>query len=204
MIVQQSRARPVKEQMKILALSGSLRERSYNKAAIEALSQVAPEGVEVRVFDGVGDLPLFNPDLEGRRIFAVERFKDAIASSDGLVIASPEYAHGISGAMKNALDWLVSGEEFVYMPIMLINTSPRAHHAQDALREVVATMSGRIVDHAGLTLPLLGSGLSSDGILRNADLGALLKSRLRVFCEAIEEQGTDKACTSSKTEVLLP
>src|SRR5690606_36930352 len=97
--------------MEILALSGSLREGSYNTAALEALSQVAPEGIDVVVFEGIGDLPLFNPDLENERLSAVETLKDSLRSSAGLVIASPEYAHGISGVMKNALDWLVSGEE---------------------------------------------------------------------------------------------
>lgn len=174
--------------MKILALSGSLRDQSYNKAAVEALSQVAPEGVAVNVFDGIRNLPLFNPDLEDERVLAVEHFKGALGCSDGLVIASPEYAHGISGVMKNALDWLVSGEEFICIPIMLINTSPRAHHAQDALREVVVTMSGSIVESACLSLPLLGSGLNSTGILQDAELCASLQSHLRVFCEEIKKQ----------------
>lgn len=174
--------------MKILALSGSLREQSYNKAAVEALSQIAPEGVEVLVFDDIGNLPLFNPDLEETQVLPVEHLKGAVGRSDGLVIASPEYAHGISGVMKNALDWLVSGEEFIRMPIMLINTSPRAHHAQDALREVVTTMSGSIIESACLSLPLLGSGLDSTGILRNAELSSSLKSHLGAFCEALKEQ----------------
>lgn len=172
--------------MKILAISGSLREQSYNRAAVEALSQVAPEGVVVHVFDGLRNLPLFNPDLEETRVFAVEHFKEALSDSHGLVIASPEYAHGISGVMKNALDWLVSGEEFIHMPIMLINTSPRAHHAQDALREVVVTMSGCIVDSACLSLPLLGSGLDLAGILHNTEHSDSLQSHLRIFCEAIK------------------
>lgn len=182
--------------MKILALSGSLREKSYNKSAIEALSQVVPEGVEVSVFDGIRDLPLFNPDLEEERVPAVERFKGALGNSDGLVIASPEYAHGISGAMKNALDWLVSGEEFIRIPIMLINTSPRAHHAQEALREVVVTMSGSIVENACLSLPLLGSGLNSAEILQDAELSASLESHLQVFFEAIKTAKT-RSCTTS-------
>ncbi len=180
--------------MKILALSGSLREKSYNKAALEALSLVAPEGVDVSVFDGIRDLPLFNPDLEDERVLPVAILKDALGVADGLVIASPEYAHGISGVLKNALDWLVSGEEFVGMPIMLINTSPRATHAQEALREVVVTMSGIIVERACFSIPLLGSSLDATGILNNAELHALLKLHLRTFCEGIQ------ACRVSQSQ----
>lgn len=172
--------------MKILALSGSLRERSYNTAALEALSKVAPEGVEISVFEGIRNLPLFNPDLEAQRLVTVEKLKEALGSSEGLVIASPEYAHGISGVMKNALDWLVSGKEFVYMPVMLINTSPRAHHAQDALQEVITTMSGNIIEKACLSLPLLGSGLDAAGVLQSGDFYAALKSHLWAFCEEIQ------------------
>ena len=171
--------------MKILALSGSLRKSSYNTAALEALSQIAPEGVEVFVFDGIRDLPLFNPDLEEENILAVGNLKDSLRSSNGLVIASPEYAHGISGVMKNALDWLVNEEEFVYKPVMLVNTSQRAHLAQDMLREVIITMSGNIIEESCLSLPLLGSGLDAAGILQNMELQELLRSHLRVFCEAI-------------------
>lgn len=183
--------------MKILALSGSLRQKSYNTAVLEALSQVAPDDVEVSVFYSISDLPLFNPDLEEGRIPAIERLKDSLRSSAGLVIASPEYAHGISGVMKNALDWLVSGEEFVYMPVMLINTSPRAHHAQDALREVITTMCGSLIENACLALPLLGSDLDAAGILKNAELQALLESHLRAFYEAI-------SATSSITPTARP
>lgn len=63
----------------------------------------------------------------------VSCLKSSLNTSSGLILASPEYAHGISGPMKNALDWLVSGTEFIHLPIMLINTSPRASHAQVAL-----------------------------------------------------------------------
>lgn len=174
--------------MKIIAISGSLRKQSYNKAALEALLLVAPAGVEISIFDGIRDLPLFNPDLEEQRVSAVAAMKSALGCADGLIIASPEYAHGISGVLKNALDWLVSGEEFVGMPVMLINASPRAHHAQDALREVVITMSGSIVEQACLSIPLLGSGLDSAGILQNEKLHTPLKSHLQTFCEEIQER----------------
>lgn len=174
--------------MKIIAISGSLREKSYNKAALEALLLVAPAGVEISIFDGVRDLPLFNPDMDEERVPAVEAMKSALGHANGLIIASPEYAHGISGVLKNALDWLVSGEEFVGMPVMLINASPRAHHAQEALREVVITMSGSIVERACLSVPLLGSGLDSAGILQDEEFHASLKSNLQVFCEEIQKR----------------
>ena len=108
---------------------------------------------------------------------------DALDESDGLIIASPEYAHGISGPMKNALDWLVSGVEFPYKPILLINTSPRAFHAQEALREV---LSGNIIEEAGVCIPLLSSDLDVDGIMDDLEIRHCLSKGLTRFCQAIE------------------
>lgn len=142
--------------MHVLALSGSLRAASINSALCRAAARLAPAPMRVDVFDGIGALPLFNPDLEADPPAAVQALRHAVSRADALLIASPEYAHGISGVMKNALDWLVSHEGTVDKPIALVNTSPRAHHALDALREVLVTMSTRLVADAAVTLPLLG------------------------------------------------
>ena len=173
------------EQFRILGLSGSLRKASYNSAALSALSALAPAHIEVVVFEGMADLPLFNPDREDERIPAVAALRSQLKNSDGLIIASPEYAHGISGVLKNALDWSVSGEEFVHMPVMFINTSPRAHHALAALHEVVKTMSGQILENACVAIPLLGSNLDAKGILAHPEISASLHSSLITFCAEI-------------------
>ena len=171
--------------IRLLALSGSLRRSSYNSAVIEALKALAPAQVNFQLGD-IRHLPLFDPDREEEGIPSVEALKRALGQADGLILASPEYAHGISGPMKNALDWLVSGEAFPGKPVMLINTSPRAHHAQDALREVLRTMSGTIVEPACVAVPLLGSGLDSKGIVEHETISSLLKAALSRFCDAID------------------
>jgi len=172
-------------ELSLLALSGSLRSKSYNTAAIQALQVLAPERVEITI-GNIEALPLFNPDREDEDIAAVVALKSALKKADGLIIASPEYAHGISGPMKNALDWLVSGEEFPYIPIMLINTSPRAQHAMDALREVLLTMSGKLVEESYVSIPLLGSHLDADGILADLNIANALRDGLSKFCQEIE------------------
>lgn len=173
---------------KLLAISGSLRKESYNSALLEALSLIAPAHVEIRIFKMLGDLPLFNPDREDENIPALLALKTELQAADGLIIASPEYAHGISGAMKNLLDWLVSGEEFVNKPVALFNTSPRAHHAQDALREVITTMSGQIVEAASVAVPLLGTQFSAEDIVQQSELVAILLDALQEFRRAIYAQ----------------
>ena len=173
--------------LKLLALSGSLRTGSYNTAAIKALRDLAPADIDITI-GSIGELPLFNVDHENDDIAALALLKSALSVSSGLIISSPEYAHGISGPLKNTLDWLVSGEEFPSMPVMLINTSPRAFHAQEALKEVLTTMSANIIEAASVSIPLLGSELDDRGILANLELVAVLKSGLDMFCQAIRER----------------
>src|SRR5215469_15020387 len=142
--------------MKILALAGSLRAASINAALCRAASRLAPRGLHISVYDALGSLPPFNVDLEPDPPHSVTLFKEAIGAADALIIASPEYAHGISGVLKNALDWLVSCEGFVAKPVAVINTSPRAHHAHDSLLEVLKTMSATLVHEASISVSLLG------------------------------------------------
>lgn len=143
--------------MKILAISGSLRAASINTALLHAAVLLAPSHMEVIFYPSMAELPLFNPDLELTLPAAVARFHSEVASADALLIASPEYAHGVTGTIKNALDWLVSFEPFVGKPVGVLNASPRAHHAETSLHEILTTMSAVIVEAACVRLPLLGT-----------------------------------------------
>jgi chromate reductase, NAD(P)H dehydrogenase (quinone) len=92
--------------MLVCAIAGSLRRGSYNRALLEAARELAPEGMEIRIFERLGDIPLFNPDLEAEGDpEAVQALKRAIGDADALLIATPEYNQGVPGVLKNALDW---------------------------------------------------------------------------------------------------
>ena len=172
--------------MKILAISGSLRKASLNTALLRAVERIAPPEIEVVLYRGLGELPLFNPDLEISTPKAVVALRELILASDALLIASPEYAHGVTGAIKNALDWMVGNESFVNKPVALVNTSPRATHAQAALRETLSTMSALLVDGACITVPLLGSGLSGDDIAQHADIKSALLAALSLLKNVVQ------------------
>lgn len=162
--------------MKVLAVAGSLRRASINAAFCRALAQLGAG--QVLVSEHAGRLPLFNPDLEGEPPAAVRDWHAAVQAADVLLIASPEYAHGISGVMKNALDWLVSFEGFVDKPVALVNTSPRARHAYESLREVLRTMNARLLHQSSLSLPLLGGCVTEAAMLADAPLRAAMQSLL--------------------------
>jgi len=172
--------------MKIAAISGSLRKGSSNTAVLRAAARLAPPGVEVVLFDGIAGLPYFNPDLDGAEVHAaVTAFRTVIGSADGVLISSPEYARGVAGVMKNALDWLVASLEFPDKPVALINTSPRATHALAALRLTLETMSARIVDEACVTLPLLGTASGEDGVVGSNELAEPLREAMERFAAAV-------------------
>lgn len=174
----------------LLALCGSLRHASYNRCALQALKLLSGDTADINLHS-LGNLPLFNPDTENDNIPSVEAFKSSLKEADGLIISSPEYAHGISGVMKNALDWLVSTEAFVNIPIMLINTSPRATHAQQMLTEVLVTMSGNIIEKSSVVMPLLGTNLDAAGIVSDVELSDLLNTGLAQFCLGIRRPVVD-------------
>jgi chromate reductase, NAD(P)H dehydrogenase (quinone) len=162
----------------ILALSGSLREGSTNKALLESARLLAPGNVEIQVWNKQGSLPQFSPDLEDRVPAEVQAFRDLVGRADGLLIACPEYARGIPGAFKNALDWLVGGETFITKKFALWNGSPRAFEAQKSLRLVLETMSGICIENAALALPLIKQQVSAESLAAHPEWSILIRSAL--------------------------
>jgi len=171
---------------RILAISGSLRAASLSTAALTAASMLAPPGTEIVFYTGLADLPAFNPDLDtGEPPPAVRILRDEIAIADGLLISSPEYARGIPGSLKNALDWLVSSPEFPEKPVAVIHTSPRSVDVHAQLRLVLTTMSARLIDEASITIPLLGKTLDPNQIVSDHTFSAPLHLALENFVAAI-------------------
>ena len=104
--------------VRVLALSGSLRRVSSNTALVSAAARVAPVGVEVSIYAQLADVPPFDPDLDvDTAPTGVVTFRAAIEACDAILICSPEYARGVSGVLKNALDWIVRSGELIDKPI---------------------------------------------------------------------------------------
>jgi len=174
----------------VLAISGSLRRASINTAALEALARLAPEGVRVLIYHDLAKLPPFSPDddVEDRpKPEPVETFRALVGASDAIVIAAPEYAHGLPGVLKNALDWLVASETFAGKRVALINTSPRAFHAQASLREILATMAARLLPEAFATLPLTGKIVTAADVLGDPTCARRLNESLDALIRALHE-----------------
>ena len=179
--------------LNVLALCGSLRAASINAALLRAAARLAAPDADIEVADWLGRLPLFNPDFENvvddRELpRAVQALHLSVDAADAILIASPEYAHGVSGTIKNTLDWLVSFEPFIHKPVAIINASPRAHHADDALRETLRTMSAGLVGERSFAVELLGAGMSEDAMAESPDVAAVVERAIAALRTEIEHQ----------------
>jgi chromate reductase len=126
----------------LLAISGSLRRASTNRALLGAVALLAPADMTITIYDGVAALPHFNPDLDVDPLPAmVIDLRAQVGAADGLLFSAPEYARGVPGSLKNALDWLVSSDVFPGKPVAFFHASERGVVSQAALRLILETMS---------------------------------------------------------------
>src|SRR4029079_4652202 len=154
--------------MRVLAISGSLRYRSSNRALLDAAASLLPAGMTWQTYEGLTELPHFtlDDDEDGRPVPpAVAELRARVIAADGWVISSPEYAHGVPGSLKNALDWLVSCPELPGKPVLLLNASAAGgNFAQAALTGTLRTMSLHLLEDS-LTAPFLPRKLQEGGAL---------------------------------------
>ncbi|KYP95316.1 hypothetical protein WB67_06735 [bacteria symbiont BFo2 of Frankliniella occidentalis] len=130
---------------KVLAVSGSLRQSSLNRLFLESMKLLKPDDIEFKIQNGLDQLRFFNPDFEDEPNLEVLSWRKSLKDANFVIFSSPEYAHGFTGVIKNALDWIVSSGELLGKPISLPNLSPRASIAHSQLSEILIVMGGEIV-----------------------------------------------------------
>jgi NAD(P)H-dependent FMN reductase/RimJ/RimL family protein N-acetyltransferase len=184
----------------VLAIPGSLRARSTNLLLLEAAAALADPSINIELFTHLGDIPLFNPDT-AEMPAAAASLRSAIQMADAVMISAPEYAHGLPGALKNALDWLVSGIELTGKPVVLFNASSRSLYAQAALREVLVTMGARFLDAACVTVPLIAESRTPEQLAADPAIAAPLSGALARLGESIAE---NKALTAAQQQPIGP
>jgi len=140
--------------MEILAISGSIRTASFNTAFLNCTSGLSAENINISLFDSIECIPLFKP--ENNYPQAVKNLIDKIRCSDGVIISTPEYAHGISGVLKNVLDWLVASDALVLKPVMVASVSTSGLggvRSYCSLVQVLTAMNCNVVIEASLCVP---------------------------------------------------
>jgi chromate reductase len=153
--------------VEVLFVSGSLQRVSANRALLAAAARFAEGVARTSTFDGIADLPHFNPDLDDHDIPALAEWRAAIAQSDGIVIATPEYAHSLPGTLKNALDWIVGSGELYDKPVALMSAGTSGgQRALDALAQTLRAQGAKV--DAQLSVPGIRPKLDGNGDLADA------------------------------------
>jgi chromate reductase, NAD(P)H dehydrogenase (quinone) len=156
---------------RILGLSGSLRERSYNRALLQAARELAPDGVAIEEFD-LAAIPLYNPDVEATGDpQPVAALRDAVRNADALLIATPEYNRGTSGVLKNAIDWLsrpAMASVLRWKPTAVIGASTGrggTRRAQQQVRDALLFPGAIVLGEPEVAVPLAWEHFDEDGRL---------------------------------------
>lgn len=169
----------------ILAVSGSLRHGSTNTLLLQAVADRLPVGVTMVFFDGLDDLPHFSPERDADHesgtatLPSVNRWRAAIACADAVLIGTPEYAFGIPGILKNALDWVVSTILFDQKPVGVISASPGYEGGQQAMASLLPTLKAlntRIPDGCSLVISSVKKKMDNTGQITDAATAGALST----------------------------
>lgn len=154
----------------ILAVSGSLKSTSANTNILRAISKIAPKNVIIHIFDGLDKLPHYNPESTND-IESVNDFRQQLRMADGVIFSTPEYAFGVPGVLKNALDWTVSSGELNKKPVVAISASPLYSGGDKALASLL------------LTLTALGTNLGAGSSLSIATIKSKITDTGEITCD---------------------
>ena len=170
----------------ILAISGSTRINSSNSTLIEIIAILSAAEFEVRTFDGLADLPAFNPDLDTEPApEPVASFRNQLRTADGVLICTPEYAMGVPGALKNAIDWTVSSMEFSQKPVALITASSQGEKAHASLIETLKVIEAGIPENSTLLISFIKGKLKDKQITDPETLNQI-KDVMKSFGDSIQ------------------
>ncbi|MBM7655906.1 NAD(P)H-dependent FMN reductase [Neobacillus cucumis] len=161
-----------------------------NSALLRAvISMISSQGTVV-TYSEMGQLPHFNPDLDlDVPDTAVANWRRLLKEANGVLICTPEYARGIPGALKNALDWVVSSGEFVNKPVAVISASPHPDGgaiAHESLLGTLSMMSASLVEGGTLTVPFINKKLDSNKEIMDSDLRLNIQNLLKALFQEIK------------------
>ena len=173
----------------ILAICGSLRAKSTNLSIIENVAAMSANSLNISLYQGLSDVPAFNPDLDTDDSVPpaeVADLRSRIKESDGVLICTPEYVFAVPGALKNAIDWMVSSAAFVNKPTALITASGLGEKAHETLLLTLQTLEAKIGEKAALHVPYVRTKVNAEGVVSDAATVEALKELIESFIETMD------------------
>lgn len=170
----------------VLAICGSTRKESTNLNYIRAVAELGATQFNVTVFSGLTDIPHFNPELDNENPpKAVADFRKQLREADGILICTPEYAMGVPGTLKNALDWTVSSCEFSKKPVALITASSLGEKGHASLLETLKIIESNITNYTQLLISFAKTKLGADYKIKDAETLAKVTKLVDAFAQLL-------------------
>lgn len=171
------------DKIRILAISGSLRAGSSNNIIVKIVAGMLAPGIEFIVYNGLAAIPAFD-DTESK---AVDDFRKQIREADGIFICTPEYAFGVPGALKNALDWTVSTGDFDKKPVALVTASSVGDKGHASLLHTLTALSAHIAPDAALLISFVRAKLNDKGEFKDMATAQAVQSVVNALVRLIRE-----------------
>lgn len=171
---------------KVVAISGSTRRNSINHSLLKAIVDVSAKRLDITIFDGIGNLPQFNPDNDGENVAKkIDDFRRQLKNADGVIICTPEYAHGVPGTLKNAIDWTISSSSFPHKPTMLITASTGGHYGHQSLMETLRAIEAKNIDNLQMVIPFAKTKINLDNTITDEKTLTDVKKLIVEFIDTI-------------------
>lgn len=169
----------------ILAIQGSTRQNATSNLLIKAIARLYESQLTIIVYNQIASLPHFNPDDDHEKVAnEVLEFRKQIQQADGVLICTPEYAHGVPGTLKNAIDWTVSSADLYQKPTALITASTDGSFGHTAMLEILKAIGAQSAAHLNLCISFIKTKVSNEGEITHAETLALVRQLMNGLVES--------------------
>jgi NAD(P)H-dependent FMN reductase len=181
----------MENRLKVVAISGSLRNNSSATCILKHIIALFPETVDLILYEGISKVPHFD-DSENISV-EVTSFRNLLREADGVIICQPEYAFGVAGSLKNALDWTVGSGELTGKPVALVTAATGGDKAHAALLLILKALSSKVAEDATLLIPFVKTKLNNKGEIINPEIIQSLNLVVNSLVKTIYEVQIEKS-----------
>ena len=180
------------DKKKVLAICGSTRQTSINHSLIKAIAALSAASLDITIYEKIANLPQFNPDNDGENVAKeISDFREQLKNAAGVIICTPEYAHGVPGTLKNAIDWTISSSSFPNKPTMLITASTGGHHGHRALLETLKAIEAKHIETLQLVIPFVKTKVSMDNEITDDKTLVEVERLVAAFIDTLRDKHVD-------------
>ncbi|MGF6930721.1 chromate reductase [Chitinophaga sp. W2I13] len=180
--------------IKLLAICGSTRQSSSNHHLIKAITELGRDTFTVQLVESLTTIPHFNPDQDMDVNSApeeVQHFRAQLAAADAVLICTPEYAIGVPGTLKNAIDWTVSSMHFSKKPVALITAGTSGHKAHQSLLGTLLIIESKIAEAAQLVISSVRTKINDQGVITDLPTEMQVRKLIQTLADVATGKATD-------------